>query len=211
MSIRRAPSYASYLKENFGAIATACGLTHTRDVKAFVPKVMVSNKPRKRRRLDRAQGRSCLRKGAQSMSYKTELPSSPGSSMRAGNIADEYLKRRGWKESASTRSYMSVLRASVISLYEVSNVVPDTSFLVRDLVRGSDPILATERSASRAAPFRCARFLPSSRSSDVRNRGRTYRCSNCSREGGISICRRMHVCPSRWKGLSIALKTRPSR
>jgi hypothetical protein len=66
------------------------------------------------------------------------------------NVIDEYLKRRGWKESASTRSYMSALRTSVISLYEVSNVIRDRSFLVRDLVRGGDPILVSERSATRS-------------------------------------------------------------
>ncbi len=34
-----------YLEEDFGAIARACGLTHTRDVNAFVSKVMVFDKP----------------------------------------------------------------------------------------------------------------------------------------------------------------------
>jgi ubiquinone/menaquinone biosynthesis C-methylase UbiE len=38
------PYYASYLKEDFGAIAQACGLTHLRDVNAFVSKVMVFDK-----------------------------------------------------------------------------------------------------------------------------------------------------------------------
>jgi hypothetical protein len=37
-----------------------------------------------------------------------------------GNIVDDYLKRRGWKESAANRAYMQALRHSVISLYEVS-------------------------------------------------------------------------------------------
>jgi hypothetical protein len=64
------------------------------------------------------------------------------------NIVDEYLKRRGWNESASNKSYMSALRTSVISLYEVSNIIKDTSFLARDLVRGGDPILVSERSAT---------------------------------------------------------------
>lgn len=66
------------------------------------------------------------------------------------NIVDDYLKRRGWKENASTRSYMSALRTSVMSLYEVSNIVKDTSFLARDLVRGGDPIVVSERSATRS-------------------------------------------------------------
>jgi ubiquinone/menaquinone biosynthesis C-methylase UbiE len=39
------PYYASYTTENFGAIARACGLTHIRDVKAFVFKVMVFDRP----------------------------------------------------------------------------------------------------------------------------------------------------------------------
>jgi ubiquinone/menaquinone biosynthesis C-methylase UbiE len=38
------PYYASYTTEDFGAIAKACGLTHIRDVKAFVSKVMVFDK-----------------------------------------------------------------------------------------------------------------------------------------------------------------------
>jgi ubiquinone/menaquinone biosynthesis C-methylase UbiE len=39
------PYYKSYTSENFGALATRCGLTHIRDVKAFVSKVMVFDKP----------------------------------------------------------------------------------------------------------------------------------------------------------------------
>jgi ubiquinone/menaquinone biosynthesis C-methylase UbiE len=38
------PYYGSYLKEDFGAIAAACGLRHVRDVNAFVSKVMVFDK-----------------------------------------------------------------------------------------------------------------------------------------------------------------------
>jgi ubiquinone/menaquinone biosynthesis C-methylase UbiE len=38
------PYYVSYLTEDFGAIATACGLKHIRNVKAFVSKVMVFDK-----------------------------------------------------------------------------------------------------------------------------------------------------------------------
>ena len=66
------------------------------------------------------------------------------------NIVDDYLKRRGWKEGASVRSYMLALRTSVMSLYEVSDIVRDTSFRARDLVRGGEPILISERSATRS-------------------------------------------------------------
>ena len=38
------PYYRSYTNEDFGTLATGCGLTHIRDVKAFVSKVMVFDK-----------------------------------------------------------------------------------------------------------------------------------------------------------------------
>jgi len=66
------------------------------------------------------------------------------------NAIDDYLKRRGWKESASIRTYMAALRNSTMSLYEVSDVVPGTSFRARDLIRGGEPVLISERSATRA-------------------------------------------------------------
>jgi ubiquinone/menaquinone biosynthesis C-methylase UbiE len=39
------PYYASYLDEDFAAMAKACGLVHARDVNAFISKVMVFDKP----------------------------------------------------------------------------------------------------------------------------------------------------------------------
>ncbi|MCA3154440.1 MAG: hypothetical protein ING30_05300 [Burkholderiales bacterium] len=64
------------------------------------------------------------------------------------NLADEYLKRRGWKESASTREYIVGLRHSVMSLYEVSGLVPGESMLLRDLIRGGEPVRVMEKSGS---------------------------------------------------------------
>src|SRR5258707_11519827 len=66
------------------------------------------------------------------------------------NIVDDYLKRRGWKESATNKAYMTALRSSVISLYEVSDIVSEESFLARNLVRGGDPIRISEKSATRS-------------------------------------------------------------
>ncbi|RWB56270.1 hypothetical protein [Mesorhizobium sp.] len=65
------------------------------------------------------------------------------------NMVDEYLKRRGWKESAQSRAYMVALRTSVMSLYEVSDVVPGTSFMARDLIRGGEPIAVSEGTATK--------------------------------------------------------------
>ena len=39
------PYYKSYTNENFSELAAGSGLTHIRDVKAFVSKVMVFDKP----------------------------------------------------------------------------------------------------------------------------------------------------------------------
>jgi ubiquinone/menaquinone biosynthesis C-methylase UbiE len=39
------PYYAGYIREDFRALAAACGLDHVRDVNAFVSKVMVFDKP----------------------------------------------------------------------------------------------------------------------------------------------------------------------
>ncbi len=39
-----------------------------------------------------------------------------------GNLASDYLKRRGWKETAINRAYIEALRGSLMSLYEVSDV-----------------------------------------------------------------------------------------
>lgn len=64
------------------------------------------------------------------------------------NVVDDYLKRRGWKESASDRAYIAALRSSAMSLYEVSGIVRNESFLARDLVRGGEPIRVSERSGT---------------------------------------------------------------
>lgn len=65
------------------------------------------------------------------------------------NLVEDYLKRRGWKETASAKAYMRALQISAVSLYEVSDIVAGKSFLAQDLVRGGDPVLVSERSASR--------------------------------------------------------------
>lgn len=64
------------------------------------------------------------------------------------NAIEAYLGRRGRKEHAATRAYMAGLQSSVMSLHEVSDVVPGRSFHARDLVRGGEPVLVTERSAT---------------------------------------------------------------
>jgi hypothetical protein len=64
------------------------------------------------------------------------------------NVVDEYLKRRGYAESGGAKHYMQALRGAVMSLYEVSDVVPGQSFLARDLIRGGDPVRVIENSGT---------------------------------------------------------------
>jgi len=66
----------------------------------------------------------------------------------ARTVVDDYLKRRGWKETPVNRCYMEAVRDSVMSLYEVSAIIPDESFLARDLIRGGDLLRISERSAT---------------------------------------------------------------
>lgn len=64
------------------------------------------------------------------------------------NLVDDYLKRRGWNEKAPNKAYMQALRHSVMSLYEVSEVVPGQSMKLRDLLRETEPVTVQERSAT---------------------------------------------------------------
>ncbi len=64
------------------------------------------------------------------------------------NPVEAYLRRRGWKERVATRTYMTALQGSVMSLHEVSDIVPGQSFRARDLIRGGEPVLVTERTAT---------------------------------------------------------------
>lgn len=65
------------------------------------------------------------------------------------NIVDDYLKRRGSTETAAAKAYMRALKGSVVSLYEASDITPGQSFRARDLIRGGEPVLVSERSATR--------------------------------------------------------------
>lgn len=67
-----------------------------------------------------------------------------------GNVVDDYLKRRGWKEKAIARTYMQAIRDSFMSLYEVSDIRPGSSFLARDLILDGDPIRVEEQTATKS-------------------------------------------------------------
>lgn len=64
------------------------------------------------------------------------------------NLVDDYLKRRGWNENAPNKAYMRALRDTVMSLYEVSEVVPGQSMTLRDLLRNVAPVTVREHGAT---------------------------------------------------------------
>jgi len=61
------------------------------------------------------------------------------------NVIDDYLERRGWRESVPGRRYLQNLRDSVLSLYEVVAVSPGHHCDLRDLVRGRETFRVHER------------------------------------------------------------------
>ncbi|MBX3568545.1 MAG: hypothetical protein KF914_10835 [Rhizobiaceae bacterium] len=74
----------------------------------------------------------------------------PRSPEDPSTIADDYLKRRGWKEGPSKRRYIEALRDSIFSLYAVSDVVAGQSMVLTDLIRDGSPVRITEHTATRA-------------------------------------------------------------
>ena len=64
------------------------------------------------------------------------------------NIVDDYLKRRGWRDSVPCRRYMAALRDAIMSVYEVTGVSSGKWVEVRDLVRGGEPVRVFEHLAS---------------------------------------------------------------
>ena len=67
------------------------------------------------------------------------------------NVIDDYLERRGWRESDSARRYLEALRDSTPSLYEVVDIDPGRSLTVRDLLVPGAEVTVQEQSGSKAA------------------------------------------------------------
>ena len=64
------------------------------------------------------------------------------------NVVNDYLKRRGWKESAPVKSYLRALQCSVMSVYEVVGTTPGSHCQLRDLIRGGEPVRVEDRQSS---------------------------------------------------------------
>jgi hypothetical protein len=68
----------------------------------------------------------------------------------AKNVVDDYLARRGWRESGPGKQYLHAIRRSVVSLYEVTGTVPGSHFLAKDLVRGGAPVAVVDKLGSQS-------------------------------------------------------------
>lgn len=66
------------------------------------------------------------------------------------NVIDDYLKRRGWRETVSGRRYLAALRRSVMSVHEVVDIVPG-QLTLKDLCRGGEPVTVEEKAGSKSA------------------------------------------------------------
>ena len=67
------------------------------------------------------------------------------------NIIDEYLARRGWTESVSTKRWLKALRDSRVGLWEVVALDPGRAMTLKDLLAGGEPVVVDERTGSRSA------------------------------------------------------------
>ena len=70
---------------------------------------------------------------------------------KARNVIDDYLDQRAWKESIPGRDYLRALRDSMMSIYEVVGVKPGRGMVLRDLLRGGEPVEVDERLGSESA------------------------------------------------------------
>ena len=67
------------------------------------------------------------------------------------NVIDDYLERRGRRESVEGRRYLEAMRDSTPSLYEVVEVDPGRCLTVRDLLVDGDAVTVFENLGSQSA------------------------------------------------------------
>lgn len=64
------------------------------------------------------------------------------------NVIEDYLKRRGWRESVPGWRHLEALRDSTPSLYEVVDLDPGRGMKLKDLIRDSRTLVVKERRAT---------------------------------------------------------------
>jgi hypothetical protein len=64
------------------------------------------------------------------------------------NFVDDYLKRRGWRDSIPSRRYMVALRDASLNLYEITAVQQGAWVEIKDLVQNAPTVRIREHSGS---------------------------------------------------------------
>jgi len=78
------------------------------------------------------------------------------------NIIDSFLASKKNGLTKTEKNYLTALRPSVMSLYEVTAIEPEKSLTVRDMIRGGEPVEVKEKSLTHyASKWECigARIL----------------------------------------------------
>jgi hypothetical protein len=65
-------------------------------------------------------------------------------------VIDDYLARRGYRESATAKRYLQALRDTPVSVFEVTAVNPGRNVTVRDLLMAGEPVTVGEKSGSKS-------------------------------------------------------------
>ncbi len=76
------------------------------------------------------------------------------------SIVADYLKRRGYRERAPVKTYLRALQRSVMSIYQVVLAAPGGHAVLRDLIRGGDPIRVEDAARLAGSDRIAARLLP---------------------------------------------------
>ncbi|MBC9247497.1 hypothetical protein H4P12_12430 [Paracoccus sp. 11-3] len=78
-----------------------------------------------------------------------------------GNIVDHYLTSRNWRDTVRNRDYLTALRDTPISLYEVDEVQPGVSMVLRDVLGPAEPVTvrATDRNLQQGSRI-ATRLMP---------------------------------------------------
>lgn len=60
------------------------------------------------------------------------------------NVIDSYLKRHGWREDVQGKRYLEALKDSTAMLYEICDLDPGRTIVIRDLMLGGDPVTVAD-------------------------------------------------------------------
>ena len=78
-------------------------------------------------------------------------------------VIENYLRRRGFQETATNRAFLTALNRAAIGIYEIVEVRSGEGLTLRDAIEGGEPFKVTERAGSRTLKlwdYLAARVIP---------------------------------------------------